>query len=77
MLQNSFKLEALYKVKFGQHIKQKKFMYGQLYVLSKLIDLNAHMAYEKITLCGMAHARKDLTYTAHTRAEGTSQAISN
>lgn len=30
MLQNSFKLEALYKGKFGQHIEQRKFMYGQL-----------------------------------------------
>lgn len=77
MLQNSFKLEALCKAKFGQHIKQRKFMYGQLYVLSKLTDLNVHMAYEKITLGGMAHARKDLTYTAHTCAEGTGQAISN
>lgn len=48
MLQNSFKLAAaLYKVKSGQHIQQRKFMCGALHVLSKLIDFSAHMAYEK------------------------------
>lgn len=44
MLQNSFKLAALYKVKSGQHIQQRKFMYGALHVWSKLTDFSAHMA---------------------------------